>query len=104
MVSARWNDTNGDLEVFRLLFDNVARSSFLHGSGSHGFQADFDWLMVAGNFNKVLEGKYADREVKEEPRKVETSPSEPGDMFLAALERSYGKELAEELVKGGKNG
>ncbi len=40
----------------------AAKSDFLNGGGSHGFVADFDWIMRPNNFPKVLEGSYDDRQ------------------------------------------
>jgi hypothetical protein len=49
------------LEWFRWFFAEVERSDFLTGrrsNGSRPWRADFQWLMTAGNFAKVVEGKY----------------------------------------------
>lgn len=79
-VTARWNDCQ-DLEVFRTLFTKTAESTFLNGGGSQGFKADFDWLMIAGNFNKVLEGKYDNRE-EPKPQQKPKRENELSDDFI----------------------
>lgn len=59
-IRARWN-AHPDLEAFKQLFDQVARSDFLNGSNDKNWRADFDWLMKEQNLIKVLEGKYERR-------------------------------------------
>lgn len=46
------------LQVFKLADD----SDFLAGNNESGWKANFDWLMKPGNFLKVLEGYYANRQ------------------------------------------
>jgi len=40
------------------VFEKVAVSGFLCGGGDRGWKADFDWLIIPANMQKVLEGKY----------------------------------------------
>lgn len=49
------------LDWFRWYFGEVERSDFLTGRSKRGeraWTADFQWLLTAGNFAKVIEGKY----------------------------------------------
>jgi len=46
------------LSGFFNAFEKVAASSFLCGGGDRGWKADFDWLIIPANMQKVLEGKY----------------------------------------------
>ena len=50
----RENGTESLLEVLR----NVKESPFLQGRNSHGWRADFDWIMRPSNYIKILEGNY----------------------------------------------
>jgi len=49
------------LDFFRWYFKRAESSDFLtgrRGSKDRPWRADFEWLMTAGNFAKVIEGKY----------------------------------------------
>lgn len=59
-VAARWR-TYKSLEVFKELFMIAESSSFLKGENNRNWNADFDWMMKATNFSKILEDKYADK-------------------------------------------
>lgn len=83
-VAARWKE-NPDLEIFDTLFRTAEASDFMKGK-KNGWKADFDWMMIAGNFNKILEGKY-DNKPAESKGSFDTE-----EFFQAALMRSYGNE------------
>lgn len=63
-IRARWNEGNQDLDGWRQFFEHVSQSDFLMGrtkprsDSSVPFQADLEWLTKAGNWIKVIEGKY----------------------------------------------
>lgn len=59
-VAARWREYKS-LDVFAEAFRAVERSSFLKGNNNRNWSADFDWIMRATNFPKILEGKYDDK-------------------------------------------
>lgn len=59
-VAARWRNYKS-LETFAELFRLAEASAFLKGQNDRNWHADFDWLMKATNFAKVLEHKYDDR-------------------------------------------
>lgn len=44
----------------------LAESSFLRGDNSRSWSADFDFFLQASSWQKVLEGKYADRQRKDD--------------------------------------
>ena len=44
----------------------LAESSFLRGNNSRSWSADFDFFLQASSWQKVLEGKYADRQRKDD--------------------------------------
>lgn len=56
-ISARWR-TYKDIKVFEELFTKAEDSAFLKGDNDRNWSADFDWMMKASNFPKILEGKY----------------------------------------------
>ena len=56
-VDGRWKDLGKDIAKFEALFRAVMANPFLRGE-EKDWHADFDWLMVAGNMDKVLEDKY----------------------------------------------
>ncbi|MCL2456967.1 MAG: hypothetical protein FWD19_05410, partial [Defluviitaleaceae bacterium] len=55
-ISARFNEYG--IDGIKTIFVQAAQSDFLCGGGERGWKADFDWLIDANNFQKVLEGKY----------------------------------------------
>jgi hypothetical protein len=40
------------------MITKASRSDFLNGKNSRGWRADFSWLFLPSNFQKVLEGNY----------------------------------------------
>ena len=63
-VNARWNEEK-DIEIFAKVFTKAEQSSFLTGNNNRGWTADFDWIIGNNNnFNKILEGKYEDKQPK----------------------------------------
>lgn len=69
-LRTRWreDDKRQSLDYWRRFFTHVAASPFLTGqsSGRDGrpFVADLEWLVKKGNFIKVIENKYHDREAQ----------------------------------------
>lgn len=68
-IRARWQQffaegdfttEEGGIECFRWFFGKVKRSRFLTGQTDRPFRADLEWLMKAGNFAKIVEGRYDD--------------------------------------------
>ena len=62
----------------------TAESDYLNGRNAHGFVASFDWVMLPGNFPKVIEGNYDNyennKQDKETRRKrTETHSTSPSD-------------------------
>ena len=81
------------------VFINAENSSFLKGSNG-GWKATFDWLMKAGNFEKVLNGKYADKSPRVVPGWSETTLGEPE---LEAIQRVLSLDIPDDdLVCEGK--
>lgn len=71
-VSARYK-ANPDIEIFKRLFEKAEASKFLQGNNDRGFRADFDFMMNASRFDRLLEGAYDDREPeKQEEAKADT--------------------------------
>ena len=62
-IAARWKEYGGNLEIFRELFTKAEASNFLKGQNPRKWSADFNWLMNSENMAKVLEGKYANKNV-----------------------------------------
>lgn len=55
-------DTASGLRYFEGFFHFVAQSDFLTGRSDKWHGCDLEWLVKAGNFAKVIEGKYENRE------------------------------------------
>ncbi len=62
LIRCRWKEYPS-LEFWEDYFNKVESSDFLSGRVTR-WRADFDWLMKPSNFEKVLEGKYANRQEK----------------------------------------
>jgi hypothetical protein len=62
LIRCRWKDYPS-LEFWEDYFNRVESSDFLSGRVTR-WRADFDWIMKPSNFEKVLEGKYANRQEK----------------------------------------
>lgn len=105
-VSARWRNYK-ELEVFEELFRIAESSSFLKGENKNNWSADFDWMMKANNFSKILEHRYDDKTVSSTPST--TSPARPpngfsqsqsGNPFLDMLRDFEEQEMKEIDVQG----
>lgn len=69
LLSARWKEVDQDsrfespddgVQIFRAIFRRAHASDFLSGR-SGKFKPGFDWLMQQGNFLKLCEGNYDNR-------------------------------------------
>lgn len=63
-----WNPTK---EEARSLFEKVEASDFCRGMNRNGWTADFDFLMSPGNRQKVIEGKYDNRQQPQQKKGVQ---------------------------------
>lgn len=65
-LRARWSEDKRrqNLDYWRKLFEYVSTCNFLigKGGGKNPFFADLEWITKAGNFTKIREGKYENRE------------------------------------------
>lgn len=61
-LQARWRESpkHQSLDFWRSFFDYASSCPLLRGERGE-WRADFEWLVTAGNFAKVIEGKYEDR-------------------------------------------
>ena len=129
-VAARWR-VNPSLDTFRELFITAEESSFLKGDNDRNWSADFDWMMKQGNFTKILERRYDDKDRSSSPlaqledaeRQAEkpkrgslvvpkdtktltvgaASSFDVEDVFTAALIKSYGYDPRETGITYGDN-
>lgn len=49
-------------------------SKFLHGKNEKGWEATYDWFILPSNFQKVLEGNYAELNSPEDDKKRKAKP------------------------------
>ena len=62
-IKTRWQELKESLEEFEKAFTLAGASSFMNGQNDRHWRADFDWFIANdSNINKVLEGKYKDKE------------------------------------------
>lgn len=78
-IKARLNTYTVD--DFKQLFENAEASSFLKGDNNRKWSATFDWLIADSNMAKVLDGNYANKDMK-------ATSFDANDFFSAALDRS----------------
>lgn len=89
-VAARWRQYQR-LTVFEEMFRAAESSSFLKGNNGRNWHADFDWMMNATNFSKILERKYDEK----------GSRAAGGNRFVSVLdemgitEEDYQRQLQE---------
>ena len=60
--------------------DNIRVSDFLKGKNDRGWMITFDWFLLPSNFQKVLEGNYDNRNVKQKNGNTELKGA---DAFFA---------------------
>ncbi len=72
-------------ETLYQVFQMANESDFLCGLGENGFTADFDWLIKPTNANKVLEGKYDNKEPPPVPTYTGYRASQPQPRGFMAL-------------------
>ena len=58
-------------EEFIKAIESIKQSSFLQGKNDRKWTISYDWFINPNNFVKVLEGRYIDREVKQQEEQVE---------------------------------
>lgn len=83
-VAARWK-TYKSLDIFAELFRIAEATPFLKGENDRNWSADFDWMMKATNFSKILEHRYDDKAAKSAPST--TADDEPQLCELLAADR-----------------
>ncbi len=81
-IAARWRVTP-DLAVFEELFRLAEDSDFLKGQNNRNWHANFDWLMCATNFQKVLEHRYDNKSGRSAP-----AGQDDRDPWLAFLDNA----------------
>jgi len=62
-LRARWRESTEfqHLDWWRKFFKRVQASDFLSGRTAHAFIPDLEWLVKAGNFARILNGRYDNR-------------------------------------------
>lgn len=58
------------LEDLKKVFELAEASDFMKGANNRNWTADFDWIMKDANIAKILEGKYTNKEVKNNANRV----------------------------------
>ena len=71
-IKARWIELKQNLNNFKELFVKVEQTDFLKGNNDRNWMATFDWLLKSDNINKVLEGNYDKRGVRQNERSGKT--------------------------------
>lgn len=57
----------------------VASNDFLNGKNHNGWVASIDWVLSPQNYQKILEGNYANKQHQVQRRRVETTSTCPED-------------------------
>ena len=78
MLRARIREHGTDTVIEAI--GNIRESDFLQGKNNRGWMVTFDWFLLPGNFQKVLEGNYNNREGTSQQGNTELRGSE---LFMA---------------------
>ena len=78
MLRARIREHGSDTVIEAI--GNIRESDFLQGKNNRGWMITFDWFLLPGNFQKVLEGNYDNRNHVPQQEKAELKGSE---LFMA---------------------
>lgn len=65
------------------VIDLTAESNFLNGKNTNGWTASFDWIMNKGNFIKILEGNYINKQHGKDRRQISVED------FNESIERHF---------------
>ena len=60
------SQTGVNKDTLKQAIKNAAESDFLNGKGPKGWVANFDWMMMPQNFQKVLENNYRNKPVTQQ--------------------------------------
>jgi hypothetical protein len=72
-INARVKDYKPDdvIVFFESVFNTVNQSDFLTGKNKEGWTADFDWILNANNFIKIIEGRYSQRKLTIQEKQID---------------------------------
>lgn len=59
---------HGGMDAWQTALSNIERSAFLRGNNARGWRADFDFLLSASKFAKVVDGVYGNGAHAEQPK------------------------------------
>lgn len=76
------------IDNYRAAVMNIRQSPFLLGKNSN-WNITFDWFVELGNFDKVLEGNYLDRQQARAAPQAEEYSQEDYDRIMAAIGDKY---------------
>lgn len=75
----------GGLEPFLDAIRTIPQSSFLIGEDGRGWKADFDFVLQASKFTKLIEGTYHNRSTRDPPRRKSES-----EKVVELMQHHYG--------------
>lgn len=93
MLAARIREYG--LEDVLAAIGKVKESAFLKGKNDRGWVVTFDWFLTPSNFQKVLEGNYADTKPQGKSAGYQRHGEEPGAEMQSAINRMLA-EMEEE--------
>lgn len=65
-IVVRLEEMSQGVTTLQKVFEKVEASKFMRGDNPRGWKCDFDWIIAnSGNWVKVLEGKYDNRNIPE---------------------------------------
>ncbi len=85
MLAARIREYG--LEDVLAAIGKVKESAFLKGKNDRGWVVTFDWFLTPSNFQKVLEGNYADTKPQGKSAGYQRHGEEPGAEMQSAINR-----------------
>lgn len=101
-LRARWK-SNSDFRSLewwkKSFFKRVAASDFLNARTEHEFLPDLEWLVTSSNFNKILNGRYDNRNGNGKKIKGNGKVSDITARNIKSFENWEPPEDAEEMFK-----
>jgi hypothetical protein len=77
---------HGGMDAWGIVLGNIEKSAFLRGNNPRGWTVNFDFLLQAASFSKVVDGTYGNG--------AHASQSMPQENYVERMRRLMGKDAA----------
>ena len=87
------------IDAMREVFEKAENSDFLKGRNNKNWSANFDWLMKDGNFCKVLDGNYDNKNGQQNNGYSQRNYSQPVQQKKEETEEERQKRVHEQYLR-----